>query len=153
MNGGLVGKSPMVKNQQPIAEKEDADMANKPLNLKQLQSRARKLIVKRVARDTFVVASKSRPTLQHVVTVDYGHDGAIHARCTCPWAEHGGYGCQHVMATLHWMAERKKKRISFWHTLEEAQRQRHRVLRLAAGGDAIYITSRPLPKHPTPQAA
>jgi hypothetical protein len=117
-------------------------VAQKPINLKKLQAAARKLMVRRVARDTFVVASRTRPTLQHVVTIGFGRDQAIHARCTCPWAEHGGIGCQHVMAVLHTLAGRKRKRLSFWGTLPEAQRQRQRVLRLAGDGEELYITSR-----------
>jgi uncharacterized Zn finger protein len=128
-------------------------MTHKPVNLKQLQTRARKLTVRRVARDTFVVASRSRPTLQHVVTIEYQRDGAIHARCTCPWAEHGGIGCQHVMAVLHTLAGRKRKRLSFWATLTEAQRQRQRVLRLAGDGEELYITSRTDKPKPRKQVA
>jgi uncharacterized Zn finger protein len=129
-------------------------MANKPVNLKQLHQRARKLLVRRVSRDTFVVASKSRPSLQHVVTVIYGRDEAIHARCTCPWSEHGGFGCAHVIAVLHTLASQKRKRLSFWLTEEEAKRQRRKVLRLSGDGrDAIFITSRPAPRRPQRQAA
>jgi predicted nucleic acid-binding Zn finger protein len=130
----------------------------KPANIKKLQARARRLIVKRVTRDTFVVASRSRPSLQHVVTIAYERDGAIHARCTCPWAAHGGFGCAHVMAVLFTLAAGKRRRISFWGTREEAARQRQRVLRLAGSSqDALYITSRPFPRvrqrKLTPQAA
>ncbi len=117
----------------------------KPANLKQLQTRARKLIVRRVTRDTYAVSSGSQPNLQHIVTVRMGDDGAIHARCTCPWSHHGGFGCVHVMAVLHRKAERRQRRISFWSTREEAERQHKRILRLAGSrNDALFITSRPL---------
>ncbi|MCA9906309.1 MAG: SWIM zinc finger family protein [Anaerolineae bacterium] len=116
----------------------------KPANIKKLQNRSRALTVRRVTRDTYAVASKSQPSLQHIVTVSMGRDGAIHGRCTCPWSHHGGFGCVHVMAVLHFIAARKKRRISFWPTREEAERQHKRVLRLAGNqDDAIYITSRP----------
>ncbi|MCC6612390.1 MAG: SWIM zinc finger family protein [Anaerolineae bacterium] len=126
----------------------------KPANIKKLQNRSRGLTVRRVTRDTYAVASKSQPDLQHIVTVTMGPDGAIRGRCTCPWSHHGGFGCVHVMAVLHTLAARKKRRLSFWPTLEEAERQHKRVLRLAGGhNDAIYITSRPLPRLPRPEAA
>ena len=118
--------------------------AMKPANLKSLQTRSRALTVRRVTRDTYAVASKSQPNLQHIVTVSLGRDGAIHGRCTCPWSHHGGFGCVHVMAVLHHLAARKKRRLSFWPTREEAERQHKRVLRLVGNkDDAIYITSRP----------
>jgi len=127
----------------------------KPANIKKLQNRSRALTVRRVTRDTYAVASKSQPNLQHIVTIMMGMDGAIHGRCTCPWSHHGGFGCVHVMAVLHRLAARKKRRISFWPTREEAERQHKRVLRLAGSkDDAIYITSRPARRpNPTPQAA
>jgi uncharacterized Zn finger protein len=119
-------------------------MANKPVHLKRLQARSKRLTVRRVARDTYVCASKSRPSLQHVVTVGWQQNESIHARCTCPWSVYGGFGCVHVMAVLRTIAERQNKRISFWSTHEEAERQRHRVLRLTGDGwEEIFITSRP----------
>jgi hypothetical protein len=49
------------------------------------------------------------------------------------------------MAALHFLADRQKRAISFWGDLEEAQKQRHRILKLAGSGPDgdIYITSRP----------
>ena len=124
-----------------------ANMANKPVHLKRLQARSKRLIVRRVARDTYVCASKTRPSLQHVVTVEWRPDESIHARCTCPWSVYGGFGCAHVMAVLRTIADRQNKRISFWSTHEEAERQHHRVLRLTGDGwDDIFISSRPQPR-------
>jgi uncharacterized Zn finger protein len=118
----------------------------KPANIKKLQARARRLRTRKITRDTYVVFSVSRPNLQHIVTVQMGADGAIHARCTCPWSVYGGFGCAHVMAVLTSIAARKRRRISFWATEADAERQRHRVLRLAGSDDQLFITSRPLPR-------
>lgn len=116
----------------------------KPTEIKKLQRRSRDLHVRQVSPNMLVVNSRSNPYSQHIVTLEV-KDGIIHARCTCPWAQNGGYGCSHVMAALNYLALRQKRAISFWGDLEEAKRQRHRILKLAGsepGGD-IYITSRP----------
>jgi hypothetical protein len=49
------------------------------------------------------------------------------------------------MAALTYLADKQRRAISFWSDLEEAKRQRHRILRLAGGGPdgEIFITSRP----------
>ncbi len=116
----------------------------KPKDIKRLQRRSRALIVRRVSRGVYVVSSRSSPNLQHIVTVESLPEAAISARCTCPWAQNGGYGCSHVLATLHYIANRQKRTISFWGDLDDAQRQKHRILRLISANDEpIYITSRP----------
>jgi hypothetical protein len=117
----------------------------KPTEIKKLQQRSRHLHVRRVTPNTLIVTSKSSPYAQHIVTVETEQGQTIRARCTCPWAQNGGYGCSHVMAALVYLATKQRRAISFWTDLEEAKRQRHRILRLAgAGGDGdIYITSRP----------
>ncbi len=117
----------------------------KPKEIKKLQSRSRKMRVRLVAPNTLVVTSTSNPYAHHIVTIEMLPEGTIMARCTCPWAQNGGYGCSHVMAALNYLAQRQKRVISFWETEDEAQRQKHRVLRLTGlGRDGdIFITSRP----------
>ena len=117
----------------------------KPTEIKKLQQRSRNLMVRRIAPNTLVVTSRSSINAHHIVTIETGSGGVIHARCTCPWAQNGGYGCSHVMAALNYLAEKQRRAISFWGDLEEAKRQRHRILRLVGGsGDGdIFITSRP----------
>ncbi len=118
----------------------------KPIEIKKLQRRSRNLHVRRVAKNTLVVTSRSNPYLQHIVTLETDPTtGTIHARCTCPWAQNGGYGCSHVMASLNYLATKQRRAISFWGSAEEARRQRHRILRLAGSGPDgdIFITSRP----------
>lgn len=118
----------------------------KPVEIKKLQRRSRNLGVRRAAPNTLVVYSRSNPNSQHIVTLESEKSGIIHARCTCPWAQNGGYGCSHVMAALNYVATKQQRAISFWSDLEEAQKQRHRILRLTGGHNTdgeIYITSRP----------
>src|SRR5260221_1376089 len=122
----------------------------KPKKLKALQAKSRRLLV-RVVRlveegDTYlvVVGSRSAATLNRVVTVQFKPDGTILARCTCPWAEHGGVGCCHVIAALSRLAARKQRVLRFWATAEEAQRQKHSVFELLGPRpeEKIWITSR-----------
>jgi uncharacterized Zn finger protein len=122
----------------------------KPTQLKALQSKSKRLLV-RVIRlteegDTFfvVVGSRSAATLNRVVTVQFKPDDTIIARCTCPWAEHGGVACSHVIAALSKLAARKRRALRFWATPEEAQRQKHSVFQLVGPrpDENIWITSR-----------
>lgn len=117
----------------------------KPREIKRLQSRSRHLRVRTVTPNTLIVNSRTNPNSQHIVTLETSPEGIIHARCTCPWAQNGGFGCTHVMASLNYLAAQQKRSISFWPDLEDAERQHHRTLQLTngEGDDAIYITSRP----------
>jgi uncharacterized Zn finger protein len=120
----------------------------KPVNIKDLTTRAKGLRVRTFdpARHgdpyTAVVESESNLALNQVVTVRFTPNGEIIARCTCAWAQHGGMACSHVLATLLQLAERKQRALSFWLTAEEAQRQKHRVLRLRGGDGEVFVTSR-----------
>jgi hypothetical protein len=122
----------------------------KPTQLKGLQAKSKKLVV-RVVRyieedNSFVVVvgSSSVSVLNRIVTVRFSDDGAIHARCTCAWAEHGGVACSHVIAALSKLAAKKKRILRFWATPEEANRQKHTVFKLAGdhSNESIWITSR-----------
>jgi uncharacterized Zn finger protein len=118
----------------------------RPREIKKLQARSRHLIARVVAPNTLVVASRSNPNSQHIVTLDYRPNGTIYARCTCPWAQNGGFGCSHVMAALNHLAAKQQRSISFWPEREMAERQKHRMLRLKGAEEqdrAIYITTRP----------
>lgn len=116
----------------------------KPREIKKLQARSRRLHAQITAENTVVVSSRTDPYSYHVVTIKTDSDGTLHAKCTCPWGVNGGHGCSHVMAALTLLAERQKRTISFWHDREEAERQKHRILRLAGSqqDSDIYITSR-----------
>lgn len=114
----------------------------KPKHIKRIQSRSRRLKVRQIARDTFVVTSASNPVANHIVTVSFGPDATVRARCTCPWAINHGVACAHVMAALEYLAARKERTLSFWGTAEEARRQKHRLFFLAGDDDGVWITSR-----------
>lgn len=120
----------------------------RPVNLKELQAKARELRVRIFDPAhpddpyTAVVESSSNSSFNQIVTIRFGPQGEIAARCTCTWAHYGGMGCTHVMAALLKLAGRKQRGLSFWLTPEEARRQKHRVLRLRSNGDDLWITSR-----------
>lgn len=117
----------------------------KPKNIKRLQRESRKLLARRVDRHTVAVASASNPVANHIVTVHFHRDGTIHARCTCPWAQNRGIACSHVMAALEYLAERKRRTLSFWDNEHDARRQKQRVFHLYGGknpADGVWITSR-----------
>lgn len=116
----------------------------KPINIKKIQRRSRDLQVRQVDRQTFVVDSATNPIAHHIVTVRFGRDQSVHARCTCQWALYEGVACQHVLAALDYLARRKGRRLSFWLNEEEAERQKHRLFYLHGphNNDGIWITSR-----------
>ena len=121
----------------------------KPKEIKRLQRQAHRMRVRRISADTFVVESRSNPHAHHIVTIQKDGNGSVRGRCTCPWAQNGGYGCSHVMAALTYLASRKHRAISFWSTRDDAARQKQRILHLL--GDAtpsdtgLWITTRPEP--------
>ncbi len=116
----------------------------KPVNFKELQGRAKTLRASRINRRTYVVQSLSSQTANHIVTLDYTPDDGIQARCTCPWAINGGVACTHVIAVLEKLAERRGRRLSFWTSENEAQRQKRRRFYLKGGkpSEGVWITSR-----------
>lgn len=116
----------------------------KPKYIKNLQTQSKQLTVQRTSKNTFVVASRSDPAARHTVTIRAVDDGEIFARCDCEWAEHQGIACAHVMAALDTLAARRGRKLSFWLTVEDAERQKHRTFRLVGRGqdDGVWITSR-----------
>jgi hypothetical protein len=123
-----------------------ADM--KPKNIKILQSQSRNLQARQVDRHTLAVQSASNALANHIVTVEFGPDQTVRARCTCQWALNRGVACTHVMAALEYLASRKNRTLSFWSTQAEAERQKHRVFYLAGETNdderesGVWITSR-----------
>lgn len=115
----------------------------KPRNIKELQNRSKALHVNRLNRNTLVVSSNSNPAANQIVTVYFGEDGEVHARCTCTWAVNGGIACTHVMAALEHLAELRQRKLSFWENREEARRQKQRLFHLRGSSDGgVWITSR-----------
>jgi len=116
-----------------------------PRNLKELQVKAKRLKTTIIDRSTVLVQSQTTPN--HIVTVHPRRDGTVEARCTCAWAQHGGDACSHVMAALTALAAQKERKLSFWLTPEEAQRQRHHTLLvIGENGGRLWLTSRS--RHP-----
>ena len=107
-----------------------------PVRVKELQGASRQLDVIPVAPEQgrYVVASAHQPGAYYRVTLD--EDG-LGGTCTCPWGQHGGENCKHVLAALraHYAGEGQ---LSFWSTLGEAQRQHRRLVR----GEHLYGTLR-----------
>lgn len=114
-----------------------------PKNLRELRERSKHLNTTVLNARTVIVSSDSNPVANHIVTVRYGSDAIINARCTCPWAHNGGVACSHVMAALERLAEFKGRKLSFWHSREEAERQKKRTFRIMGRKDeGLWITSR-----------
>lgn len=119
----------------------------KPKNIKILQAQSRNLQARRVDKHTLVVQSASNPLANHIVTVEFGPDDTIHARCTCPWAINRGVACSHVMAALEYLASLKDRTLSFWTEREAALRQKNRVFYISGERDpdredGVWVTSR-----------
>ena len=117
-----------------------------PREIKKLQARSRGLRAKIVSQNVVAVTSRTHPAMRHFVTVEWLGDGAIRALCTCPWGMNGGACCSHVMAALNILAAQTDKVVSFWPDRDEAERQKHRLLRLVgeAPEDELYLTTRPV---------
>jgi uncharacterized Zn finger protein len=123
----------------------------KPRYLRHLKQKGKQLPVRLIAPDdhhqtwTAIVASSSNAVFNYFVTITFQPDDTIVARCTCPWAEHGGIACSHVLAALTKLAKRKHHTLSFWSTRAEAVRQKHVLSSLVSKppDEQIWITSRP----------
>ena len=107
-----------------------------PVRVKALQGASRKLDVIPVAprEGHYHVGSASQPGMYYAVRLN--EDG-LGGTCTCPWGQHGGENCKHVLAALrvHFAGEGQ---LSFWNSLPEAQRQHRRLVR----GNRLYGTLR-----------
>jgi hypothetical protein len=106
------------------------------VRVKTLQRASRKLeVVPRDAgRGQYLVASASQPGVFYAVDLE---PAALSGRCTCPWAQHGGANCKHVMAALR--VHHTGGQLSFWRTLQDARRQHRRTV----AGQGIFATVRP----------
>src|SRR5258708_4812635 len=121
----------------------------KPKHFKVLREKSKQLTVRLIRPGrrgdpfTAIVGSSSNAVFNHFVAVKFKVDGTIQARCTCPWAEHGGIACCHVIAALSRLAELKERVLSFWPTQEEAARQKRSVfhIRGIVSNEKIWITS------------
>ena len=115
-----------------------------PKHVKKLQSDSRHLKTRLVTKNTLMVESDNNPFMQYRVSVRFGKQGEVYARCTCDWARHHGMGCSHVMAALEYLASLKDRTLSFWTNEDDAKRQKQRTFKLVGGSrrNRIWITSR-----------
>lgn len=106
------------------------------VRLKALQRESRGLDVIPLtgADERYHVASASAPGRYYEVAID---PARLTGTCTCPWGEHGGENCKHVLAVLRarYAAE---GRLSFWKRRQDARRQHRTVLE----GDSLFATLR-----------
>jgi hypothetical protein len=107
------------------------------VHIKKLQQASRGLMVipRDPERGRYLVESASQSGRHYEVAVQPGH---LSGHCTCPWAQHGGINCKHVLAALReqyapWGT------IAFWPTRDDARRQHRRIL----PGERLYATLRP----------
>ena len=77
---------------------------------KELQRRAQAHGVLDVTESGFVVES-GRSGKRYTVTV-FGPESVL---CSCPWGNHKGTACSHVLSVFRWAAEKLKgRRVSAW---------------------------------------
>lgn len=107
------------------------------VHLKQLQRASRDLTVIAIDQEQrrYLVGSAHNSEHQYQVTLDA--DTAT-GQCTCPWAQHGGINCKHVLAALR-EHHAGQGALSFWKTPSDARRQHRHTLE----GDGLYVTLRP----------
>lgn len=114
-----------------------------PKNLRELRERSKQLTTTILNAHTVIVSSDSNPVANHIVTLSYNDKTIIKARCTCTWAQNGGVACSHVIAALERLAEYKGRKLSFWQSQEEAERQKKRLFRInGRRNESVWITSR-----------
>jgi uncharacterized Zn finger protein len=117
------------------------DEATMPLprsvvNVKRLQRASKRLMVVPVEpeRGRYLVESATRPGDMYEVRLATGE---LRGECSCPWGQHGGVNCKHVLAALqeHYA---DKGRLSFWRSKSDARRQHRHIVT----GEQLFATLR-----------
>lgn len=118
----------------------------KPINIKQLQRESRQLSVQHHAPGHIIVGSGSEAGKHHTVEYQFAEDGkTVYASCSCPWGQHQGIGCSHMMAAMEFLANSKGRTLSFWPSVDDAERQNQRMFYLTTPTtpeQGLWITSR-----------
>lgn len=117
----------------------------KPTQIKSLQRESRHLNARLLAPGKIQVQSATDPRSYHLVQYDFLDDDRVVAQCTCPWGQHHGVGCSHVMAALEHLASLKGRTLSFWPSHEAAARQNRKIFLLTQApneADGLWLTSR-----------
>ncbi len=106
------------------------------VHIKKLQRASRQLdvIPSDPVHGLYVVESATQPGRCYEVRLD---PEQLSGSCTCPWAQHGGINCKHVLAALraHYAPHES---ISFWRNRSDARRQHRRIV----VGTQLYATLR-----------
>lgn len=108
------------------------------VRLKALQRESRRLDVIPLtgagSGERYHVSSGSTPGRYYEVTID---PLTLEGRCSCPWGEHGGVNCKHVLAVLR-ARYAGEGSLSFWQRLQDARRQHRTVI----AGEGLFATVR-----------
>ena len=106
------------------------------VRLKALQRASRRLEVVRARDDAerYLVSSAARDGRYYEVIID---PATLSGRCSCPWGQHGGVNCKHVLAVLR-QRFADEGALSFWSSPEAARRQHRHVI----AGDNLVATLR-----------
>jgi uncharacterized Zn finger protein len=106
------------------------------VNLKSLQRQSRRLRAEQIDEEAlrYLVTSASHSGAYYVVELE---PSALRGSCTCPWGQHGGTNCKHILAALR-ARYRDSGALSFWRSQEAARRQHRPILR----GDELFATLR-----------
>lgn len=107
------------------------------VQVKRLQQASRRLAVipQNPERGAYLVESESQPLQFYEVALE---PDALTGQCSCPWAQHGGINCKHIMAALR-ARYAPHSAISFWRTRRDARRQHRHILM----GENLFATIRP----------
>ncbi|HEU5015229.1 MAG TPA: SWIM zinc finger family protein [Roseiflexaceae bacterium] len=117
------------------------DQISEPLqrsvvNVKRLQRASKRLMVVPVDPEhgRYLVESATQPGEMYEVRLA---DDELRGECSCPWGQHGGVNCKHVLAALqeHYADE---GRLSFWRSKSEARRQHRQIV----SGEQLFATLR-----------
>lgn len=107
---------------------------------KELSKKAKSHEVTRITDRTFQVKSSSGR--QYTVRPLRNMHGAT---CDCKWGQYRSYrsgyqsGCSHVQAVMSWIEGQRKRTISAWGNLEDAQRQHRQMVDIR---DGVILTIR-----------
>jgi hypothetical protein len=106
------------------------------VRLKDLQRASRRLEVIPIDEEAgiYLVSSASQPGQHYRVTIDAE---TLAGQCSCPWAQHGGINCKHVLAVLR-MHYAETGALSFWPSRQEASRQHRQII----DGEQLFATLR-----------
>lgn len=113
-------------------------MSKQIKNVKSIQSKAKKNIVKQISASLYEVISSTSGNVYKVRI--QGDQGS----CNCDWAKYRPSsdtrcGCSHVVAAYEFIAEQQGRTVSAWNTEGDAKRQHRPMFSI---GDGVVLTTR-----------